>query len=184
MDDNTQTELNSPTNREALIGCFPRLKDDENFEILSPKTDEYNCIAWAMQLDDRWVDPDIKPGHWWPNGVAKSISPDALVQAFEAVGFTIAKDGCIEEGFDKVVLYKDKTEERWTHASRLITESIEHSKFGKLWDGSHSINSITGVIYGIPYSYMKRSKSYIVPPEKLQGKIDVNLELLKMLLKR
>lgn len=55
MDDNTQTELNSPTNREALIGCFPRLKDDENFEILSPKTDEYNCIAWAMQLDDRWV---------------------------------------------------------------------------------------------------------------------------------
>jgi len=184
MDDNTQTELNSPTNREVLIGCFPRLKSDVNFEILSPETDEYNCIAWAMQLDDRWVDTVVIPGHWWPNGVAKSVSPEALVQAFEAVGFTIAEDGCIEEDFDKVVLYKDETTERWTHASRLITESIEHSKFGKLWDGSHSVNSITGDVYGVPYCYMKRSKSYTVPPEKLQGKINVNIELLKTFFKK
>lgn len=184
MDDNTQTELNSSTNREALIRDFPGLKDDVNFEILSPQTPVYNCIAWAMRLNDRWVDPYMVPGHWWPDGVVKSMSPDALIQAFEAMGFTITADCSIEEDFDKVVLYKDPTKEQWTHASQLIKDSIEHSKFGEEWDGSHSFNSITGIIYGVPYCYMKRCKSYTVPPEKLQGKINVNLELLKMLLKR
>lgn len=184
MDNNTQTELNSTTNRETLIGYFPQLKDDVNFEILSPRTPVYNCIAWAMQLNDRWVDPCMIPGHWWPDGVVKSPSPDALIQAFEAVGFTITTDCSIEEGFDKVVLYKDQAKERWTHASRLIEESIEHSKFGEEWDGSHSANSISGVTYGAPYCYMKRSKSYIVPPEKLQGKIEVNLDILRALLRK
>lgn len=184
MDGNTQTELNSSENRDVLIGIFPLLKGDVNFEILSPETPIYNCIAWAMQMEDRWVDPYMIPGHWWPNGVAKSISPESLVQAFEAVGFSVTSDCKIEDDFDKVVLYKNDKTNEWTHASRIVADTIEHSKFGQLWDGSHSANSISGTAYGIPYCYMKRSKSYNLQPEKLHGNIGVDLALLQSLLKK
>ncbi len=184
MDGNTQTILNSSINRDALIKAFPDLKDDVNFEILSPQTPIYNCIAWAMQFDDRWVDPIKVPGHWWPVGVAESMSPEALIQAFQAVGFTIAIDCKIEHGFDKVILYKNQITDQWTHASRIIKDSVEHSKFGEGWDGCHSINSIKGTIYGVPYCYMKRSSSYTIPTEKLQGNIEVNLDKLSILLRR
>ena len=184
MDGNTQTELNSSTNRGVLIGVFPLLKGDVNFEILSPETPIYNCIAWAMQFNDRWVSIGDYPGYWWPDGVAKNMSSDALIKAFEAVGFSVTSDCKIEKDFDKVVLYKNDKTNEWTHASRIVADAIEHSKFGQLWDGSHSTNSISGIVYGTPYCYMKRSKSYNLQPEKLHGNIGVDLALLQSLLKK
>ena len=65
--------LNIEANRKGLIHHFPRLKDDETFTIESPETSGYNCIAWAMGFDDRWVDyiDDHSPKKWWPSGVAR-----------------------------------------------------------------------------------------------------------------
>lgn len=184
MERDTQIELNSSVNREALISVFPNLRNDASFKILSPQTQVYNCIAWAMNFNDRWVDIAEIPGHWWPNGVVKSLSPDALVQAFEAVGFETTTDKIPEEGFDKVVLYKKINKEEWTHASRIITESVGHSKFGAEWDGSHSIDSISGTVYGTPYCWMKRSQSYHFQPEIRQSRIEVNIELLRKFLQK
>lgn len=184
MERDTQPELNSSVNREALISVFPNLRDDENFKILSPQTQVYNCIAWAMNFNDRWVDIAEIPGHWWPNGVVKSLSPDALVQAFEAVGFETTSDKTPEDGYDKVVLYKNTSREEWTHASRIITESIGYSKFGAEWDGHHSIYSISGNVYGTPYCWMKRSQSYRFQSKIQQSHIEVNLDLLQRFLRR
>lgn len=108
MDRNTQTNLNTQPNRDALSDVFPDLKNDVNFEILSPRTPKYNCIAWAMQFEDRWVSIFDYPGYWWPEGVEKTMSPSALIHAFEAVGFTLCDNSNLEDGFDKVVLYKKR----------------------------------------------------------------------------
>lgn len=64
MERDTQIELNSSVNREALISAFPNLRNDASFKILSPQTQVYNCIAWAMNFNDRWVDIAEIPGHW------------------------------------------------------------------------------------------------------------------------
>ena len=184
MDSNIKEILNTRENREKLIQIFPLLSNDVNFEILSPRTPIYNCIAWAMQFADRWVDIYDLPGHWWPNGVARNSSPESLVCAFEAVGFSVTDDDCIEDDFNKVILYKDVASNEWTHASRLVAESIEHSKFGEAWDGSHSRNSISGDCYGIPYCIMKRRKSHSCQFEKKHGQITANLDLLKGMLKK
>ena len=44
-----------------LNDLFPNLTDD-NHEITSPRTIEYNCIAWAARNTKRWW----QPGAFWP----------------------------------------------------------------------------------------------------------------------
>lgn len=185
----TRANLDSLINRSILCSVFPDLKDDANFQILSPETFVYNCIAWAMQFNDRWVDIVEDPGCWWPDGVEKTMLPSALIHAFEAVGFTLCDNGHLEDGFDKVVLYKKKDDEEWTHAARIVSETVEHSKFGPSFDGIHSHNVLckTGLgfenqSYGVAYAFMKRSKTYEVPQEQPLGKIEADLNLLRGLL--
>ncbi len=189
MDRTTQTNLNTQRNRDALSDVFPDLKNDVNFEILSPQTPKYNCIAWAMQFEDRWVDIFEYPGHWWPDGVEKTMSPSALIHAFEAVGFNLCDNNNWEDGFDKVVLYKKADEDQWTHAARIVSETTEHSKFGLSFDGTHSHNVLcaTGLgyenqSYGVAYAFMKRSKTFHVPEESLSGNIKTDLDLFRRLL--
>lgn len=50
-------DINSEENRKKLIELFPLLADDPNFKLESEATDVYNCIAWAMGFNDRWVAP-------------------------------------------------------------------------------------------------------------------------------
>lgn len=181
-------DLNTSINRIALIAVFPDLQNDDNFHILSPNTPIYNCIAWAMGYTDRWVDPVIVPGHWWPDGVKRSSEPEALIDAFKAEGFEISDNPLPEEGYRKVVLYKNN--EQWTHASRLIAEGVEHSKFGESWDGKHSCDvlcktgsGLSSYSYGNAYAYMKKPETKAL--ERLpQGSISVNLDLLQKLKKQ
>ncbi len=56
--------LDTPFNRQELIRAFPDLGADPNFHILSDTSDVYNCIAWAMGYEDRWVEPEIGAGLW------------------------------------------------------------------------------------------------------------------------
>lgn len=182
--------LDSPVNRSRLADVFPDLADDANFKILSERTDVYNCIAWAMGYTDRWVDPYIGPGHWWPMGVARDAKPETLVAAFQAEGFEISEDSSLEEGYSKVVLYKKKGAEEWTHAARIVTSDIEYSKFGRAWDGQHSHDvlcrtSIGNELqsYGIAYAYMKRRNDYSKKTSAVMrgGSISVNLKNLAKL---
>lgn len=77
-----------------LIRNFPQLTYDSKFCVTSPVTAVYNCIAWAMGLNDRWVDPAIYiPGHWWPPIPERDLNPDSLVKAFEYMGFIQALTG-------------------------------------------------------------------------------------------
>ena len=167
--------LDTPENREQLIDFFHHLSDDENFCIMSRKTPCYNCIAWAMGFDDRWVDcyPDsvMARKKWWPDGVARDFKPETLVKAFESVGFVICDDDTPEDGYDKVALYKvsplvDSTtgkkiaDEGWSHAAKVLDKNVYHSKMGELFDIHHSGGNVfAGSSYGFIYQFMKRKQS-------------------------
>lgn len=186
--------LNTPTNRSLLTTIFPDLAKDCNFKILSERTPVYNCIAWAMGYNDRWVSPFAYAGYWWPDGALKSMIPDALIQAFQVEGFEITDNCRVEEGFSKVVLYRNQEGSQWTHAARIVADGVEYSKFGESFDGQHSHEMLfrTGVghsdkSYGKAFAYMKRldttPKLTIIPP----GNISVNtanLAKLKTLLRK
>ncbi len=178
-------DLNSKANRDSLIKVFPKLDTDPNFKISSPCSQIYNCIAWAMQYEDRWVDIlDTLPGHWWPGGVEKDMKSETLVQAFEAEGFIRAENHIPEDGFDKVVLYKKENADEWTHAARIVSQTKEHSKFGQAWDGYHSDNSLESQSYGKPFAYMKREQTYSTSKGQLTGSIKTDSGLLQKLMKK
>lgn len=175
--------LDTSVNRSFLISVFPDLAKDDNFKILSECTPVYNCIAWAMGYNDRWVSPEFGVGYWWPDNVPRSMSPDALIEAFQSEGFEISDNSMVEEGYSKVVLYKNLAGDSWTHAARIVTDNVEYSKFGQSFDGqhSHSVLCKTSVgyeyqSYGNAYAYMKRpnykKKLAIIP----WGHISVNAE--------
>lgn len=181
--------LDTPINRQQLINIFPDLAGDANFKILSDCNPVYNCIAWAMGYDDRWVDPSnaIVPWLWWPLGAERSYTPEALISAFKAEGFELSDNSTPEEGYSKVVLYKNPNTGKWTHAARIITADIEYSKFGQAWDGQHSHNVLCNTAkgqetqsYGIAYAYMKR-KETAMPSSRMSGNMTVNLNNLTKL---
>lgn len=164
-------DFNTDANRKELIKYFPSLAQDGNFEIKSECTPIYNCIAWAMGLDNVWVDFLHIAGHWWPEGVGKNDSCQSLVDAFKAVGFEDADNLDEEAGYEKVVLYEKNG--HWTHAARCIAPNVEHSKFGEGWDGTHSHDIFNNSSYGIPFAFMKR-KASVKPVVPLKGRIVVN----------
>lgn len=180
--------FDTPTNRKSLIDIFPDLAKDSNFKILSDCSYTYNCIAWAMGYDDRWVDVSTAPGHWWPSGVVKNLTPKALIAAFEAEGFELSDNCMPETGYSKVVLYKKADSEEWTHAARIITADIEYSKFGTAWDGQHSHNVLCNTSsgqehqsYGVAYAYMKRGNT-AEHRKCVTGKMTVNIDNLNKLI--
>lgn len=159
-------DLNTDDNKQELIGIFPGLDHDPEFRITSEQTDRYNCIGWAMGFDKRWVsyadDPFVTTNArriyiWWPEGVEASERPEALIAAFEKLGFERTDNRNYEEGYDKAVLYSK--DNKWTHAARIVSDTTEHSKFGGSWDALHGRDRFAGSSYGSPYAYMRRLHS-------------------------
>lgn len=161
-------DLNTQENRDSLIGHFSALRSDKSFEVHSPQDCGYNCIAWAMGFDDRWVDYILNsPKKWWPKGVDNDYRPESLVKAFEAVGFEMCNDDTVEEGYDKVALYKASpfydplsrkiVKEGWSHAARVLTSGQYHSKVGESFDIYHRSGDVfDGTSYGNIFQFMRR----------------------------
>lgn len=143
--------------RVVLGKHLPGIISDKHFKATSPRTNVYNCIAWAMGFIDRWVDFARMPGHWWPSGVSRDSKQTTLIEAFKAVGFEVCKDGEPQKGYEKVALYS--LDGQWTHAARILSTSVYHSKMGRSWDVQHSSGDIfKGSAYGTIYCFMQRKK--------------------------
>lgn len=174
-------DLDTEENRRKLIAVFPNLEDERDvFHIKSPETGSYNCIAWAMGFDDRWVDYILdRPKKWWPKEVNMDWHPDSLIKAFCAVGFEQCEDDKCEEEYDKVALYKVRPyfeplsgkwidEWGWAHAAKVVGEGRYHSKIGESFDIYHrNGNVFEGTSYGIIYCFMRRLKCKIDIVEKI-----------------
>lgn len=154
----------------VLKQIFPHLnRKNALFVVTSPRDESYNCIAWAMGLNDRWVDPDEASGHWWPvkyNDINTQIGQDGLIRAFQTMGFRECDNDNIEKHYDKVALYYNPVNNLWTHAARVLSPVEYHSKAGKLWDFHHgsgdALNNkaMPDKTYGVVYTIMKRPKIY------------------------
>lgn len=154
-------DYNAPGAREILTkkdAFGDKLDNDTNYDLKSSTTFQYNCIAFAMGMQDRWVDHADLPWHWWPPGVQKGETESDLIQAFQYFGFECCgMDDSIDQDYDKIALYQDGA--GWTHAARVVGEGIYHSKFGASFDGTHSRGDVLQAKYGDPFIIMRRLKS-------------------------
>lgn len=141
---------------------LPRLHSG-NCKITSPASNAYNCIAWAAGNDKRWWDPTIP--YYWPAGVPREVSIDAVVRVYESLGFAICLSGESEPELDKIVIFAKQVGPRRipTHAARQLESGEWTSKLGPCEDISHTIpDDLCGPCYGDVLYFMSRPKA--TPP--------------------
>jgi hypothetical protein len=135
---------------------FPNLHSG-NCQVTSPATTAYNCIAWAAGKNTRWWDPNGL--YYWPKGVPREVSVDAVMQVYEALGFVKCDDGRLEVGVEKIAIFV-KTNGAFTiptHATRQLETGQWTSKLGPCEDISHAqVGDVGGPGYGDVFCFMSR----------------------------
>ena len=140
-----------------MISEFPSLKDGE-FETVSARTSQYNCIAWAADDNERWWEPDPIGIMYWPPGAPREWTLDGLMAAFETLGYEKCDSGDLEPGFEKVAFYAFMTGEP-THVAWQRPDGRWTSKLGDYEDIIHdSLDGLTGSQYGLVMGFMKRRR--------------------------
>ena len=139
----------------CLLKDFPRLLNDGNFRQISAPTPSYNCIGWALGLDNLFVSPDNVPWHWWPYQNGDLSSEQALIDCFRYFAFDICEENDNDPGYDKVALYS--LTGNWTHAAKVLDANVYYSKFGSNIDGYHSSGHWLSSKYGTVYKFMRRN---------------------------
>ena len=66
----------------SLLIYFPHL-NSSNHRITSPKSGDYNCVAWAAGIDDQQIWPDgaedVSGEVVWPDDVRNDESAEAFI---------------------------------------------------------------------------------------------------------
>lgn len=113
--------------KRFLIDIFSNLSDDPYFEITSSATPNYNCIAWACNYSDRWIQPTYlrRPSLdcvvWWPPEVTEGIEPPNLKELFEFHGYVECNSGEFEEGYRKVGIFQKTVKVVYNYNACLLT---------------------------------------------------------------
>jgi len=104
---------------------FPGLQSVA-YQVTSPKSRVYNCIAWAAGDTTTWWWPNIDPDDdaiYWPPGVPCEETLTALSAAFGILGYIHSTDESFEPGFEKVALFAS-SDDRPTHAARQLSNGL------------------------------------------------------------
>jgi hypothetical protein len=135
---------------------FPKLSAG-NHRVTSPQTDQYNCIAWAAGVTDKWWWPTGDPNlTHWPVGVPKQETIAAFIRMFGTVGYIQCDSAEFEPGFEKIALFADR-DGIPTHAARQLSSGTWTSKLGALEDVEHSLTDLEGAEHGTVAAVMVRS---------------------------
>lgn len=144
--------------REFAERTFPGLTGT-SYAKTSPRTVNYNCIAWAAGEDDRWWDPHFPmAGYYWPPEVPHAMAVSALVEAYRSIGYRKCSNGQLQKGYEKIAIYSSQAGV-WTHAARQLKSGRWTSKLGAEEDIEHDTpRDLHGVVYGTVYCYMRRKR--------------------------
>lgn len=146
----------SSSERERLAARHPRLLD-AGFEVASPRTEEYNCVAWAVGEDSRWWSPQEFGDYYWPDGAPRSESVDAYAVALESAGFEPCDSAEFEPGYEKVAIYATAGG-RFMYAARQLKDGRWASKLGAVEDIIHALDGLEGADYGQVVRVLRRRR--------------------------
>ena len=128
---------------------------------------EYNCIAWALGLKNRWWEPhtqeSIEQGRgYWPVGLPHDRSPETLCELFRREGFADCENGDLDPSIVKIALYQLSDaagNQRWTHVARQLKTGLWTSKLGSSYEVTHrNPDDLDGSLYGEVYAYMAKPR--------------------------
>ncbi|MHB8846284.1 MAG: DUF7689 domain-containing protein [Nitrospirota bacterium] len=141
--------------RQEIEASFPNLPL-HGYDITSPATPDYNCIAWAAQDIDSWWWPDPFQIYYWPAEAPRDVTVDAFIKAYESQGFVVCQSPDYEVGWEKIAIYIDNSGLP-THAARQLNSGQWTSKLGRLEDIMHArLDSLSGNVCGVVSIIMRR----------------------------
>ena len=137
-----------------LVSFFPNL-GTEGYRRISNPTIDYNCIAWAAGDDKRRWDVEHPLGfNYWPAEVPKRWTTPNLISVFRQLGYELCEDGGHDAKFEKIAIYVKGDEPK--HAARQLEDGQWTSKLGDLDDITHTLQGLTGEVYGRPEVFLRR----------------------------
>ncbi len=127
-----------------LYSTFPKLRG-ATFEVRSPKTPDYNCIAFAANLTTAWWWP-CTPDAFWPAHASDDETLETFKEMFAARGYSECETPDHEAGFEKVAIFEKGGEV--THAARQLPDGRWISKIGTNVDIVHELPDLESDLYG------------------------------------
>jgi len=123
-----------------------------HYELTSPPTKQYNCIAWAAGKNDKWWWP---VRGYWPGQSRRDETPKAFVEAFARFGYSPCDNDSLESGFEKVAIFVGSNG-LVTHMARQLSDGRWTSKLGEGVDIAHALEGIAGERYGNVAKILRR----------------------------
>jgi hypothetical protein len=152
----------------GLLRAFPGLAAS-NFIVTSPRTPNYNCIAWAAGDEQHWWEPLGLGGYYWPPGIPREYTRDAYILAFRRQGYRECGDASLDDGYEKIALFFDRNGMP-THAARQLPDGNWTSKLGAWEDIQHDrLEAVEGPSYGRASLFMRRKTRSEMPPPQARN---------------
>jgi hypothetical protein len=142
---------------QEIEALFSKLQTSP-YRITSPRTRDYNCIAWAAGDTRYWWWPDADPDNdaiFWPAAVAREETVAAFQAAFATLGYQPCPSDSLEPGFEKVALFVG-ADGLPSHAARQLPDGRWTSKLGRLEDIEHTLQDLSGDAYGTVAVVLRR----------------------------
>ena len=90
--------------KKDIAKLFPGLQYDSHFEVTSPEDSNYNCIAWAYQIKNRWMWPPagvptgvLDAVTYWPDDETQEADVREFIKAFEQKGYKVCDNADLGE---------------------------------------------------------------------------------------
>lgn len=127
------------------------------YYLKSPYNPAYNCLAFAVDREDLFMNASEVKGYHWPPGMRQN-SMQAWVEIIESYGFALCENGDHEIGFEKVALYAD-ADGIPQHAAKQRRNGMWASKMGNWEDIEYPhLDALNGEAYGIPVKFFKKHR--------------------------
>jgi hypothetical protein len=125
----------------------------EGYDVTSIETWDYNCIAFAADVQTDWWWPDDNGDGYWPIK-EREETIECFIAAFKFLGYEVCGDG-LETGYEKIAIYTLKNVP--THAAKQLPDGRWKSKLGPWEDIEHNtLKAVEEYIYGKAVVIMRR----------------------------
>jgi hypothetical protein len=140
----------------SLETIFPGLAKAP-YQVTSPPSKRYNCIAWAAGDTAKWWWPGPNAeDEYWPPEIERLETLDLFQQVFASLGYESCASAEPETGFEKIALFADGRGNP-KHAARQLPNGRWTSKLGQLDDIEHDLCDLEGAEYGLVLRVMRRA---------------------------
>ena len=122
-------------NGNFLEQMFPSLSS-AGYQVTSPATEDYNCIAWALNRIDTVFWPDTMDLFAWPDTLPREEDLNVVISFFQTHGYKICRNSGLEKGVQKIALYI-LADDKFTHVARQLNDGAWTSKIAEHEDIKH-----------------------------------------------